>query len=346
MREGLIYALTLMIVVSGVGIGSLSGISGTGGSASSPASVMAGNSTYVSVVNRQLGLALVLSLSNVTVDHRPGISVTVKVVNTLSSQNNVSLGNSWDFVHPYNISVLRTDPCVLPAGVVLFKGYYTPQNLSSGRALRLYGGGTAGCPPVTANYYDFDPLSDNATFTNEEPSFHFSVEGTVNMTGYWTGDVGRIGVVQYNSLDGGTNTIVSLDEWGDQVLLHFSIPTTSTCLLGSVVGPQCLQVSVGPNPSVDGKTTINAVFTNTSNMTVNLGDYMLYDNVTDTQGNLVHQGLCVVLYPNPALPPGGTWECDDASWTMPFGTYNVVVYVYSTSLHRVIASADVTAVND
>jgi hypothetical protein len=66
---------------------------------------------------------------------------------------------------------------------------------------------------------------------------------------------------------------------------------------------------------------------------------MFYENVTATNGTLVNQSFCVVLAPDALLPPGGTWGCTDASWTIPIGTYNVLYYIYSTSMQRVIASA-------
>jgi hypothetical protein len=116
--------------------------------------------------------------------------------------------------------------------------------------------------------------------------------------------------------------------------------TSPECLLGSEVAPQCLAIFAGSNPSVGGKVTIDAVFTNTSNMTVNLSDYELQENVTDTIGKLVHQNFCAVLYEPAILAPGKTWECEDASWTLPAGTYYVHDYIYSISSQRVIASAD------
>lgn len=116
-----------------------------------------------------------------------------------------------------------------------------------------------------------------------------------------------------------------------------------TCLLSPVVAPHCLQISVGPNPHVSGyKVTIDTVFRNTSNVTVNLNDYELYENVTDTHGNVVHNDFCVVAYEPALLAPGNTWECDDASWTLPAGIYYVNAYIYSISLQCVIASAEVT----
>ena len=117
--------------------------------------------------------------------------------------------------------------------------------------------------------------------------------------------------------------------------------TAPTCLLGSEIVPQCIQVSVGPNLYV-GKATINANFTNTSNMTLGLGDYMFYDNIKATNGVLVHQSYCAVLAPDALLPPGGTWGCTDASWTIPTGTYVALFYIYSISMQRVIGSTSAT----
>jgi hypothetical protein len=337
MKQTLVYVVALVIVVSGIGVGSL--VSGpTSGITTTNSSMLKGlglisNATNSFVVNR-FGVALVLSLNTSNVASGHAIAITEKVVNILGSMNNVSLGDTFAYDHPGNISGIRIAPCIFPAGVVLFQGYYTAQNLSSGRALWLYSAGES-CGVATAQFYLFNPLSDNVTFSNyfmkcesgdsNCHTWYVALEGTINRTGYWTGNFIE---PTYHPFGAGIYTIMAVDEWGDLVLLHFA-----------AAPPPELQIETGRTAIPGQQVYLDGIFTNTGTTSIDLSAYEFNLAVVTSQGAIVYSTSCDVLYPNPIAPPGGGWDCS-AYWTAgPPGSYSLQAYIHPFAQNVNVTSA-------
>lgn len=235
LKQGLVYVLVIVIVIAGVGFGSTenstSAITSNNSSMLDTLGVVS-NTTNSYMVNRD-EVALVLHLSTSIVSGSTDrIAITVKLVNTLDSENDLPLGSTFpngtysQLAYDQNLSMVPMDPCIFPGAAVLHMGYYTAQNLSSGQARWLEFPGSS-CPWISASFYDFNPLSDNATYTNYTawtgPPYSL-FEGTINTTGYWTRYLsGTTLSYQYHTFETGTYTIMAVDVWGDLVLLHFTV---------------------------------------------------------------------------------------------------------------------------
>jgi hypothetical protein len=113
-----------------------------------------------------------------------------------------------------------------PFGVSVFQGSYTVANLSSATPLELNDPNTQviGCMPPVSNVtaYDFKSSSDIATLDgdaiNGSTTFEMSAEviGGIN----WVGNPPNA-VQQY--FEPGVYTVVGGDEWGNMVILHFTV---------------------------------------------------------------------------------------------------------------------------
>jgi hypothetical protein len=168
------------------------------------------------------GLSLSLSLDSTT--YQPGQQVTIVIdeTNTLSKTNRVYTADKWP------LTGLSVSPCGTlnyPFGVSIFQGNYTTANVSSAMPLTLfYPSELHGCPFILSgiNSYVFQPLNDVAAIyqiSNIEP-FIEKINKEVQTTGL-------------TDADPGVYSVVAGDEWGDLVIVHFTVSnmagtTTST----------------------------------------------------------------------------------------------------------------------
>jgi len=158
------------------------------------------------------GLSLSLSLDSTT--YKPGQQLTIVIdeINTLSKTNKVYTADKWP------LTGLSVSPCGTlnyPFGVSIFQGNYTTANVSSAMPLTLfYPGEPHGCPMILSGIssYVFQPLNDVAAIyqiSNTEP-FIEKINTEVQTNGL-------------TDADSGVYTVVAGDEWGNMVVLHFTV---------------------------------------------------------------------------------------------------------------------------
>jgi hypothetical protein len=90
MKQSLVYVLALVLVVAGVGVGSLSGVSGTGGLTSSPSSVA--NSSQVCISNINGSNPNVLAVRSI-----------LQQMSTIPSFIQYSNGRCWTYESAYTL---------------------------------------------------------------------------------------------------------------------------------------------------------------------------------------------------------------------------------------------------
>jgi len=174
-----------------------------------------------SVANSSDGLSLNLHV-------QPGgngtFTITVYESNLLSSVNNVTEANHWSYpagaLDPYNNCAPSG-----PVGFAILQGYYGMNNYTSGKALPLYNSTVVfSCTEniVPINYL-FQPTNDNFSAYQGRS---FLDNGTASLSlltgGYWTGGAGTPTSASFSEFRG-VYTVLAADEWGNVLLLHFTV---------------------------------------------------------------------------------------------------------------------------
>ena len=201
-------------------------LAGCGNSFTLPSSRMTTNLSGVNSASSKSinGLSLSLSLDSTT--YQPGHEITIILdeVNTLPNMNNIPKSDNWAYDH------LQRDPCdfISPFGAAIFRGDYTSLNFSAATPLTIYDPhATRLCPtnaPIIS--YSFQPSSDTANViedSNLNPgnnSRQFKYEVTIK--GYWP-DNDYHSTSQLIGFVPGIYTVVAGDEWGNLVLLHYTV---------------------------------------------------------------------------------------------------------------------------
>jgi hypothetical protein len=158
------------------------------------------------------------------------ITISVEELNLLDSVNNQTQTNQWKYpsesLNPY-------DNCDSngPVGFAIFQGYYGMDNYSQARSLYLYN--TTYVSLCTMNsspfVYLFAPMSDYiSVYLGGQPYYNGTAAISFATSGYWTGGAGTSSPATFNSFPSGVYTILGADEWGDVVLLHFTVIGSST----------------------------------------------------------------------------------------------------------------------
>jgi hypothetical protein len=164
-------------------------------------------------------------------------TITVRESNLLNSVNNVTEAYGWK----YRLDSMS--PCgarayvPLPVGAVVqgpmifavVQGIYGQNNYTSSKPLPFYNTGdayTCGEETATASSYEyaFQPLSDAYFFPSASTSPGYGVASvTISTNGYWTGGQGDVAAA-FKTFSPGYYTVIGADEWGNVVLLQFSVP--------------------------------------------------------------------------------------------------------------------------
>jgi len=116
-----------------------------------------------------------------------------------------------------------------PFGVAVLEGYYNVQNISAGTPLDLSEPEGTGCPAIPVfSYYVFRPLSDVALATPPSgPTLKLQMNATIAVDGYWTGVAPPVppgyAAAAFHRFGPGIYTVVAGDEWGNLVLLYFTV---------------------------------------------------------------------------------------------------------------------------
>jgi len=172
--------------------------------------------------NTTNGLKLSLSV-DATPNIQHQISITLDETNVLSEINNIPVSDNWSY------KGLGVAPCdfTSPYGIAVFEGDYVASNLSTGTPLTLYNPHiTRLCPtnyPVIS--YSFQPSLDWAqVIENPANPLHNSQQMQYELTinGYWPDD-NFSSNSQLTSFKPSVYTVVAGEEWGNLIILHFTV---------------------------------------------------------------------------------------------------------------------------
>jgi len=173
------------------------------------------------------GLSLELSLDSQTYKPDDTINMAITENNTLSKTNNIPVMDKWQIA---GLSVGICGTFFYPFGIAVLQGDYDADNLSIAKPLTLDNPNmiVQGCLPPVINItaYDFEPSSDIATLEgNAIGSGTIEMSAEVPASSYWVGGFSK--AVQQN-FEPGIYTVVGGDEWGNLVVLHFTVTNTTT----------------------------------------------------------------------------------------------------------------------
>ena len=180
-------------------------------------SVAPATSSVATPQNLRLGLTLNSS------ELHPGEYVTMNasLTNTLSTSNNVTDAYQW-LIKGLDVGYACLQ---YPFGVGVIKGYYTTQNVSTGTLLDMFKPGPPiECPVNHVQYFDFQPGSDIVVVNQFNEKLQMNV--TVTIGGYWTGywnPQSGLPPPTFHRFENGIYTVVAADEWGNILLLYFSV---------------------------------------------------------------------------------------------------------------------------
>jgi len=218
-------------------------VSSSSGGAVTTTVTSALGTTTVQTFNYKLGLNFSLTVNSTTVQSNEAINVALNVTNVKSVQNQLNASDSWA------ISGLST-PCdfgyydvSVPIGIGFFSGDYGLNNISTATPISVWGAATE-CPVDFAGNatsalgpwlkitsYSLLPDTDNGTESGYYRSYQtrnvtlgtFPAALIFQTNVYATNSTSDY---RYNSLlssSAANYTIAAGDEWGQIVLLHFVV---------------------------------------------------------------------------------------------------------------------------
>ena len=171
--------------------------------------------------------SLSLSLSLKSTAYSPGqeISITIDEKNTFSTENVVPIANKW------LIEGLSLNPCGTSKaagysyGIAIFQGDYTFATISNAISLNIDDPNDPWlCVPYpgTIDAYDFMPSSDIASpIDKSNPGQKsYAMNNMITATSYWAGNSPN--EIKHN-FEPGIYSVVAGDEWGNLVILHFTV---------------------------------------------------------------------------------------------------------------------------
>lgn len=174
-----------------------------------------------------LGISLSLSINSTRLKSGESIAFIIKEENTRIFPNEVRAVDQWA------VKRLTLGPCGTvnrPFGYAMFLGKYGNDNVSSAAPLQLYPSSVYYCPLILIpRSYSFDPISDLAGvngFCNPNPCFQLPLENRDDVAGTYAGVYttdSRSAAANFHYFLPGSYTLAAGDEWGDLLLLHFTV---------------------------------------------------------------------------------------------------------------------------
>jgi len=187
-------------------------------------STIAGASFQVTKINPLApGLKLFLSISNPVIFSGDSIGIAISESNTQTTPVNMNFSSNWP-VEGLSLSQCGTSGSPFAVGVA--RGYFTTSNISSSEILYIFAPTSfpmTDCAPslFNASSYIFQPqdivsivyppLDSQPQIYNETDAASVSANGYLPNVGNWT------------EFQLGTYTVVGGDEWGNIVILHFTV---------------------------------------------------------------------------------------------------------------------------
>jgi hypothetical protein len=214
----LIGAVYLRIGQSGTSTTSTSSTSSTSGGVGTTSSARI-SASLASAQGAPPGLKLNLQISTNATD---ALSISTNETNLLNRMNNVTTADNWPYPNT------GSEPCgnfdQFPIEYAVLQGHYDASNYTSASALTVYDPANIYfCPTMTAplTYLLFAPLGDNASrFYSSGQEGNFLVSASYSVTGFWTGSGNAASFHQFSP---GIYTVLAEDEWGNVVLLLFTV---------------------------------------------------------------------------------------------------------------------------
>jgi hypothetical protein len=165
------------------------------------------------------GLRLSLSVAPSTFSGGGSLNITNGWFNTLDKVNNISSASNWA------LPVLESSQVLQCPGtwfeLAFFKGYYNMNNITSASLLPLEGPGTPLCPNFSGVHFSFQPSSGLLTSTSSFASEQ--MQGTIHISQYYDQASGK-----FVNFPAGVYTLAGGDEWGNVVLVYFTVMASST----------------------------------------------------------------------------------------------------------------------
>jgi hypothetical protein len=187
--------------------------------------------------NSTLGLELIASLNSTNIQSGQAINVNVSVANIRPEDNNVS--GSWDWVLPslQNWSASGFQ-CLRWWNFAIFKGYYIGANISQAQVpLPLFQPGYyLNCSAIGSQNFTlltFKPSSSNVSVIGvgmTSYSYTFEMCANENVNGYYSVNQSYLilnKLVPPLPFPPGIYTLVAGNEWGQLVVLHFTVSSCS-----------------------------------------------------------------------------------------------------------------------
>ena len=201
----------------------------------------------VSVQDNSTGLKLYLYVSANTTG---AIFVFTYESNMLNRVNNVTTTGKWPYPNTNSYPCGNYDQ--FPIEYAVMQGNWGLANYSLASSLALYNTAPIyACP--TENYpqhfLSFAPLSDNASRIIMPGSWKesFSVSVKYAVPGYWTGSGTN---ASFHDFSPGVYTVLADDEWGNVLLLHFTVAAASAgSITTSLASVECYPGALPTNSS-------------------------------------------------------------------------------------------------
>jgi hypothetical protein len=221
LKAGAVAVLLILLVVASVGITYLVEVT---------LQRTNSHSTTTTTSDTGLGLTLTLSLNNTEVRKGSTLDITVYATNTRDVLNNLSADSHWRIVWLESDSQTGRDCPYFFANVQVIRGYYTLSNVTtlpwnSTALLQLV--------PFVPGHMCHAPFGMWQAFFPFQPhqavvGYTYSVHGyyPVNAT-YTYPPWSYPHFLSFRPLEVEVYTVVAGDEWGDLVLLHFSVVNPS-----------------------------------------------------------------------------------------------------------------------
>jgi hypothetical protein len=180
----------------------------------------------VSVSNPTLGIRLDLSVASTSIKAGDDITITIGEYNMRAGENQIGTASNW------KIKGLSLGPCNFdsPIGLAIMQGYYTKDSIAAGLHLALWHPGIYFCQDEGGGgivSYTFDPASSLATivtYQGPNTTFKLQTENQVHFSGSWTeGTLPFQEDASFQPFSHGMYTLVGGDEWGDILILNFTV---------------------------------------------------------------------------------------------------------------------------
>ena len=176
----------------------------------------------VSFSNSGLGLRLDLWSDSTHLGVGDRIGITIRESNTRFVTNRVQTGPGW------RIRGLSLGECVnSPIGFAIFQGNYTEDTISAASPLQLYEP-IFECPALYyVSSYRFAPASDFVEVVGNcisNPCPRMNMEGIGLFAGWWNYSITPAYIPpSFQQFSAGAYTVAGGDEWGDLLILHFTV---------------------------------------------------------------------------------------------------------------------------